>query len=38
VQYNLPAGEDLVLQFSGAAKDKVLVAVTAAAASAADSH
>ena len=32
VQYNLPAGEDLVLQFSGAAKDKVLVAVTPAAA------
>jgi hypothetical protein len=38
VQYNLPAGEDLVLQFSGAAKDKVLVAVTPAAASAAASH
>src|SRR3569833_72481 len=28
VQYNLPAGEDQVLQVSGAAKDKVLVAVT----------
>jgi hypothetical protein len=38
VQYNLPAGEDLVLQLSGAAKDKVLVAVTSAAASAAASH
>ena len=34
VQYNLPANEDLVLQFSGAAKDTVRVAVTPAAASA----
>jgi hypothetical protein len=31
VQYNLPAGEDLVLQLSGAAKDKVRVSVTPAA-------
>jgi hypothetical protein len=33
VQYNLPAGEDLVLQFSGATQDKVRVAITPAAAS-----
>jgi hypothetical protein len=30
VQYNLPAGEDLVLQLSGAVKDHVLIAVTPA--------
>jgi len=35
VQYNLPANEDLVLQFSAAAKDHVRVAVTPAAASSA---
>jgi hypothetical protein len=38
VQYNLPGNEDLVLQLSGAAKDKVLVAVTPSAASASDSQ
>jgi hypothetical protein len=32
VQYNLPAGEDLVLQLSGATKDRVRVALTPAAA------
>lgn len=35
VQYNLPGGEDLVLQLSGAPKDRVRVAVTSVAATAA---
>lgn len=38
VQYNLPAGEDLVLQFSAATKDHVRVAVTPAPAASAATH
>ena len=38
VQYNLPAGEDLVLQLSGSTKNHVRVAVTPAPAASAAAH